>query len=511
MKPEVKRYTATVGGQDITFETGLLAGQAGGAVSVRLNDSIVFAAATMSSKPREGIDFFPLSVDFEERMYAGGRIPGGFFRREGRPTENAILTARLTDRPLRPLFPKDMRNDVQVIMYALSSDDETPLDVMAINAASAAVLISDAPWDGPVAAVRIGLIDDEFVVNPTYPQMEESSLDLRVAGTKDALLMVEAGANEIDEETMARALAFSHEAMQPIIEAQLQMAAEVGKPKSEYPSFSVAEDLKEKVYNQAKDGLENLYDQDFSKHEQYSAVDALRDEIVAEIAGEDEDLVKDVRSAFEAANKKVVRDRILERQLRPDGRGTTDIRPIWCETDYSPRAHGSGIFTRGETQVLTLATLGTPRDAQNLDNLTPNESKRYMHHYNFPPFSVGETRFLRGASRREVGHGVLAERALVPVIPDEKDFPYTLRLVSECMSSNGSTSMGSVCGSTLALMDSGVPIKAPVSGIAMGMVSEGDNYVILSDIQGLEDHLGDMDFKVAGTDKGITALQMDIK
>ena len=511
MKPEAKRYTASVGGQDIIFETGLLAGQAGGAVTLRLNGALVFASATMSSKPREGINFFPLSVDFEERMYAGGRIPGGFFRREGRPTENAILTARLTDRPLRPLFPKDMRNDVQVIIYALSADEETPLDVMAINVASAAVMISDAPWDGPVGAVRIGLIDGEFVVNPTYSQMEESSLDLRVAGTKEALLMVEAGADEVDEDTMGRALSFAHEAMQPLIDAQLAMAAEIGKPKSEYPSFSVPDELKEQVYNRAKDGLEAIYDQDLSKHEQYGAVDDLRDEIAAEIAGEDEALAKDVKDAFEAANKKVVRTRILERQLRPDGRGTTEIRPIWCDTDYSPRAHGSGLFTRGETQVLTIATLGTPRDAQNLDNLTPTESKRYMHHYNFPPFSVGETRPLRGSSRREIGHGALAERALIPVIPEEKEFPYTLRLVSECMSSNGSTSMGSVCGSTLALMDTGVPIKAPVSGIAMGMVSEGDKYVILSDIQGLEDHLGDMDFKVAGTDKGITALQMDIK
>ncbi len=511
MKPELHQFTATVGNQTITFETGQLAQQAGGAVTVRLNDSLIFASATMSDEPREGINFFPLSVDFEERMYAGGRIPGGFFRREGRPTENAILTARLTDRPLRPLFPKDMRNDVQVIMYAISADAENPLDVIAINAASAAVMISDAPWGGPVGAVRIGLIDGELIVNPTYEQMEVSTLDLRVAGTKDALLMVEAGALEVDEDTMNKALSFAHEAMQPLIDAQLEMAKAVGKPKKEYPSFAIPEDIKEQVFNHVKDNLNAIYDQNLKKHDRDTALNALRTEMLEELGGEDEDLLPDLREAFEAANKKVVRSRILNNGLRPDGRSTTQIRPIWCEVDYSPRAHGSGIFTRGETQVLTIATLGTPRDAQNLDNLTPNESKRYMHHYNFPPFSVGETRFLRGSSRREIGHGALAERALLAVIPEEKDFPYTLRLVSECLSSNGSTSMASVCGSTLALMDTGVPIKAPVSGIAMGMVSEGDNYVILSDIQGLEDHLGDMDFKVAGTDKGITALQMDIK
>ncbi len=511
MKPDLKRFKASVGDQETIFETGLLALQAGGAVTVRLNGSLIFASATVSAEPREGINFFPLSVDFEERMYAGGRIPGGFFRREGRPTENAILTARLTDRPLRPLFPKDMRNDVQVIMYAISADPETPLDVMAINAASAAVLISDAPWGGPVGAVRIGLVDGEFVVNPTYTHMEGSSLDLRVAGTKEGILMVEAGANEVDEDTMNRALSFAHEAMQPLIDAQLEMAAAVGKPKIEYTPFSIPEDIKANVYTQAKDRIEAIYDQALSKHERDTAINTLRKEVLEELAGEDETLLPDLREAFENANKKVVRARILDRGLRPDGRSTTEIRPIWSEVDFSPRAHGSGIFTRGETQVLTIATLGTPRDAQSLDNLTPNETKRYMHHYNFPPFSVGETRPLRGSSRREIGHGALAERALVPVIPDEKDFPYTLRLVSECLSSNGSTSMASVCGSTLALMDTGVPIKAPVSGIAMGMVSENGKYKILSDIQGLEDHLGDMDFKVAGTDKGITALQMDIK
>ena len=511
MKPESKQFTAEVGGQTLTFASGKLAGQAGGAVEIRYGDTLLFCAATMSSEPRPGIDFFPLSVDFEERMYAGGRIPGGFFRREGRPTENAILTARLTDRPLRPLFPKDMRNDVQVIIYALSSDDETILDVLAINVASAAVMISNAPWDGPVGAVRIGRVDGNFVVNPTYSQLKESDLDLRVAGTRDAILMVEAGANEVPEDVMVAALEEAHKAIQPIIDAQIEMAKAIGKEKSDYPKFAVAEDLKKKVMDRAQGELDSILGQNLAKHDHLEAIHALRATIVSELAPEDEELAGNVKDAFSAAEKAVVRKRIIEQGIRPDGRKSTEIRPIWCEVDYSPRAHGSGLFTRGETQVLTLATLGTSRDAQMLDNLTPFEEKRYMHHYNFPPFSVGETRFLRGASRREIGHGALAERALEPVIPDVKEFPYTLRLVSECLSSNGSTSMGSVCGSTLALMDTGVPIKAPVSGIAMGLITDGEKYSILSDIQGMEDHLGDMDFKVAGTPKGITALQMDIK
>jgi polyribonucleotide nucleotidyltransferase len=355
-------------------------------------------------------------------------------------------------------------------------------------------------------------VDGEFVINPTYDQMNTSDLDLRVAGTKDALLMVECAAKEVDEKTISDALDLAHESIQPLIEVQLQMVTEVGKEKvTDYTPFAIDEELKEKVSARASAPLEALYDKNLKKHDRDEALNALRDEVITEMAGEDEELQRDVREAFEAANKSVVRQRILEKSLRPDGRSTTDIRPIWCEVDFSPRAHGSAIFTRGETQVVTLATLGTPREAQNLDNLTPFEAKRYMHHYNFPPFSVGEVRFLRGASRREIGHGSLAEKALLPVIPEEGDFPYTLRLVSECMSSNGSTSMASVCGSTLALMDTGVPISAPVSGIAMGLVSDGEKFVILSDIQGLEDHLGDMDFKIAGTQKGITALQMDIK
>lgn len=511
MLPESKKFSAKVGNQELTFATGKLAGQAGGAVTARLGETLILATATMAAQPRTGIDFFPLSVDYEERMYAGGKIPGSFFRREGRPSESAILTARLTDRPLRPLFPKDLRNDVQVIMYSLSADEENVIDVIAVNAASAALMISDIPWNGPVGAVRVGRVNGGFVINPTYPQLEQSDLDLRVAGTRDAILMVECGANEIDEDTMVSALEEAHKAMQPLMDLQEQMAKEVGKAKRDYQKFSVPDDLKQKVLARTQADLENIFGQGLAKAEQYAAIDALRDTIVTELAPEDAELAANVKEAYTSAEKAVVRRRIIEQGIRPDGRKTTEIRPIWCEVDYSPRAHGSGLFTRGETQVLTLATLGTPREAQELDTLSPIELKRYMHHYNFPPFSTGEVKFLRGSSRREIGHGALAERALVPVIPPEKEFPYTLRLVSECLSSNGSTSMASVCGSTLALMDTGVPIKAPVSGIAMGLITDGNSYKILSDIQGIEDHLGDMDFKVAGTDKGITALQMDIK
>jgi len=511
MIPEPKRYSVTISNKTFTFETGKLAGQAGGAVNLQLGETVVFAAATMSAEVRQGIDFFPLTVDYEERMYAGGRIPGSFFRREGRPTEEAILTARLTDRPLRPLFPKDLRNDVQVILYAFSTDGENPIDILAVNAASAALMISDIPWNGPVGAVRVGRIEGEFVLNPTYSDLEYSDLDLRIAGTRDAILMVECGANEVTEDVMVKALEFGHQSLQPLIDFQEQMRAEIGKPKRAYTSFAVDPALKEQVYERIRQPVTDILSQPYVKTERNLALDQLRESVVLEFAGEDETLAPAVKSAFEDAFRKVVRDRILETGIRPDGRRTNEIRPIWCEVNVSPRAHGSGIFTRGETQVMTIATLGTPREAQELDNLTPSETKRYMHHYNFPPFSTGEARALRGASRREIGHGALAERALLPVIPPESEFPYVLRLVSEVLSSNGSSSMASVCGSTLALMDTGVPIKAPVAGVAMGLIKEGDRYAILTDILGMEDHLGDMDFKVAGTDRGITALQMDIK
>jgi polyribonucleotide nucleotidyltransferase len=511
MQPEGKKFTATVGTKTLTFETGRLAGQAGGAVTIQLGDTVIFASATMSSEVRPGIDFFPLTVDYEERMYAGGRIPGSFFRREGRPTEEAILTARLTDRPLRPLFPKDLRNDIQIILYSFSTDGENPIDVLAVNAASTALMISDIPWEGPIGAVRVGYLEGQFVINPTFPDLEYSELDLRMAATRDAILMVETGAQEVDEDVMVKALQFGFEAIQPLIDVQEQMAKEVGKPKREYTSYKTEDDLQASIEQRIQGPLAEILGRPYDKAERNRELDALKEMIKADFAGEDESLAQDVRHAYDNSYKKAVRQRIVEEGIRPDGRGLTDIRQIWCQVDVSPRAHGSGLFTRGETQVITLATLGTPREAQELDSLTPSESKRYMHHYNFPPFSTGEAKPLRGASRRDIGHGALAERALRPVIPTEAEFPYTLRLVSEVLSSNGSSSMAAVCGSTLALMDTGVPIKAPVAGIAMGLIKENDRYAILTDILGAEDHLGDMDFKVAGTDKGITALQMDIK
>ena len=518
MKPESKVFTTTVGNQTISFETGKLAGQAGGAVTIKLEDSIVFASATMGGV-REGIDFFPLSVDFEERLYATGKIPGSFFRREGRPGTEAILTARLTDRPLRPLFPKGMRNEVQIIMFSISSDGINPLDILAINAASAAVTISDTPWNGPVGAVRVGRIDGEFVINPTFEQINASDLDLRIAGTKDAILMVECGANEVPEDVMVAALELGHQSMQPIIDLQLKMQAEIGKEKREATFSLPDEDLAKKVFDRVNGPMTELLDNPLTKKEFYGGMTTLKDEVVEEFctvpegaSASDYPSLASVREAFDQAEQSIVRERILGLGKRPDGREPKQLRDIWAEVNMSPRAHGSGLFTRGETQVMTLATLGTLGEAQEIDSLSPVNTKRYMHHYNFPPYSVGEVRPLRGQSRREIGHGALAERALEPVIPAEETFPYTLRLVSEVLSSNGSTSMASVCGSTLALMDAGVPIKAPVAGIAMGLISdEQGRYKVLTDIQGTEDHLGDMDFKVAGTTEGITALQMDIK
>ncbi|MEI8131293.1 MAG: polyribonucleotide nucleotidyltransferase [Leptolinea sp.] len=510
MAPIVKQYTANVGGKSVVFETGKLAAQAGGAVTVRLDDSMIFAAATMGTKPREGQDFFPLTVEYEERMYAGGRIPGSFFRREGRPSQEAILVARLTDRPLRPLFEQSMRNEVQVILFTISADTDNPLDILAINAASAALMISDIPWAGPVGAVRVGRVDGKFVANPTYSELEKSDLDLRIAGTRDAILMVECGSDEVSEKDMVEALSFGHKSLQALVDIQLQMAAEIGKPKRTVQLFPLETAIVDDVFKKVAASLNSALDAPHSKAELNAAVEKLEADLVAE-AGEDADKSKKFKEAFEEVYKRVVRERILKFGKRPDGRATTEIRPIWCEVGISPRAHGSGLFTRGETQVLTMATLGTPKEAQELDNLSPIDSKRYMHHYNFPPYSTGEVKMLRGQSRREIGHGALAERALVPVLPVDETFPYTLRLVSEVLASNGSSSMASVCGSTLALMDTGVPIKAPVAGVAMGLIKEGSDYAILTDIQGLEDHLGDMDFKVAGTEAGITALQMDIK
>jgi len=517
MKPETKRYSTTVGEHVVTIETGKLAHQAGGSVTIQLEDSIVFAAATMGDV-REGIDFFPLSVEYEERLYAGGKIPGSFFRREGRPSTDAILTARLTDRPLRPLFANGMRNEVQVMMFTISSDGKNPLDVLAINAASAAIMISDIPWEGPVGAVRIGRVYGKFIVNPNFEQQNLSDLDLRIAGTKDAILMVECGAQEVPEDVMVEALELGHKSIQPLIDLQLKMAAEIGKPKKEATFAKVAEEINKQVLERVTTPMNELLDKPLTKAEFHGGVDGLLQTILAEMvpapenAGANEPTENDIKSAFVEAESAIVRERILSMGKRPDGRTPTEIRPIWCEVEFSPRAHGSGLFTRGETQVLTMATLGTLSEAQELDNLSPVLTKRYMHHYNFPPFCTGEVKPLRGQSRREIGHGALAERALEPVIPDEAKFPYSLRLVSEVLGSNGSSSMASVCGSTLALMDAGVPIKSPVAGVAMGLVTDDSGrYKILTDIQGTEDHLGDMDFKVAGTKDGITALQMDIK
>ncbi|HSO13151.1 MAG TPA: polyribonucleotide nucleotidyltransferase [Anaerolineales bacterium] len=525
MKPESKKFSATVGNQTLTFETGKLAGQAGGAVTFGTSECIVFAAATMGGV-REGIDFFPLSVEYEERLYAGGKIPGSFFRREGRASTEAILTARLTDRPIRPLFQDGMRNEVQVIVYSHSANGVDPLDILAINAASAAIMISDIPWNGPIAAVRVGRVNGEFVLNPTFAEMDASDLDLRIAGSKDAILMVECGADEIPDEVMVQALELGHKSIQPLIDLQLQMAKEIGKPKREVELFLPSDEIKKKVFDRVSGPMNELLDKPLSKNEFYTGMANIKTEAEAELttvpdpqtAGAsganpaDYMPVNMFREAFELAEQAVVRERILSMGKRPDGRTPTEVRPIWCEVNVSPRAHGTGLFTRGETQILSFATLGTLGEAQELDNLSPNDTKRYMHHYNFPPFSTGEVKPLRGQSRREVGHGALAERALEPVLPNQESFPYAIRVVSEALSSNGSTSMGSVCGSTLALMDAGVPIKAPVSGVAMGLITDDTGrYKILTDIQGTEDHLGDMDFKVAGTTNGITALQMDIK
>jgi polyribonucleotide nucleotidyltransferase len=509
------RFTARLGNKDVIIETGKLAEQAGGAVTVRMGDTVVLATATMSNAVREGIDFFPLSVDYEERLYAAGRIPGSFFRREGRPAEQAILTARVTDRPIRPLFPKDLRNEVQVIITALSHDQEHAVDMLCIIGASAALTISNIPWEGPIGGVRVGLINGEIAINPTIPEMENSRLDLRVAGTKDAIIMVECGAEEVDEATMVKALRAGHEAIQDVIRIQEEMRAQVGKPKSEYVPAKSNADLAERIRARVESQVANIVATRTDRDEREAELDDLRDIVLAEYAegaeGVEPVSSAQVKASYEDVVAAEVRRRILTEGIRPDGRTPTQIRPLSAEVGVVPRVHGSGLFQRGQTQVLSIATLGTPRDVQQLDGLDPEDTKRYMHHYNMPPFASGEASPLRGPKRREIGHGALAETALRSMIPPEDEFPYTIRVVSEVLSSNGSTSMASVCGSTLALMDAGVPIKQPVAGIAMGLISDGDRYVVLTDIQGLEDHIGDMDFKVAGTKNGITALQMDIK
>ncbi|GAP63313.1 polyribonucleotide nucleotidyltransferase [Ardenticatena maritima] len=518
MTQEPKTYTTTLGDKEIIIQTGLLAPQADGAVTVRMGDSMVLVTAVAAKEPRPGITFFPLTVDFEERLYAIGRIPGSFFRREGRPSESAILYSRLIDRSLRPLFPKGFRNDVQIIVTPLSYDQEHPLDTLGVIGASAALSISGIPFEGPIGHVRISLDDEgNFLINPTVSQYENSRLDLRVSGTADAINMVECASNEVDEETMLRALELAHRAFQPVIALQNRMKAEIGKPEMPYEVYKPGDEVAQRVREWLGGRVEEIIASAMSKEERNDALAALGAELAAsfydEVTGEYEFPLEDITTVYDDVVKETVRRRILEEGIRPDGRKPHEIRPLFAAVGLSPRSHGSGLFQRGETQVLSIATLGTMGEEQMLDDLGVMESKRYMHHYNFPPFSTGEARPLRGPRRREIGHGNLAENALRPMIPDEKEFPYTIRVVSEVLSSNGSTSMASVCASTLALMDAGVPIKKPVAGIAMGLISdpETNRFVVLTDIQGMEDHLGDMDFKVAGTRDGINALQMDIK
>ncbi len=513
--PKARVYQTEIGGRTLTLETGKYARQASGSVVVRYGDTVVLATAGASKEPIES-SFLPLTVEFEERHYAVGKIPGSFMRREGRPGEKAILSARMTDRPIRPLFPKGFRHEVQVILTVLSADQENPPDVLGPTAASAALMLSDIPWDGPIAAVRVGRLRGELVLNPTLQQLEESDLDLVVAGSKDAIIMVEAGAKEVPEALLVEALAFAHSAMQPILALQEQMRAELGKPKFAWaPPETLPEEALEALYRRAREkGLSEVLTV-ASKHERSEAMERFAEELVAEfVPGEDEDAEarrKLYLEAFDEVVKRELRRLVLEEGRRADGRRPDEIRPIWIEVGVLPRAHGSAVFTRGETQVLGTVTLGTGRDEQIIDDLGIDESENFLVHYNFPPYSTGEVKRLRGVSRREVGHGNLAKRALRPVLPDEDAFPYTIRIVGDVLESNGSSSMATTCAGCLALMDAGVPIKKPVAGIAMGLVMGEDKHVVLTDILGLEDALGDMDFKVTGTRDGVTALQMDIK
>lgn len=511
---KIHRVETAINGRVLSIETGRVAEQANGAVIVRYGDTVVLGTATGSTTPREGIDFFPLTVDVEERMYAVGKIPGGFIKREGRPSEHSILSSRLVDRPIRPLFPKGYRNDVQVVITVLSADQENDFDVLGITAASAALSISDIPFGGPVGAVRMGYIEGRFVVNPTASQAKDSRLDLAIAGTIDAIMMVEAGAREVSEDVVLEALRIGHEAIKDIVHLQEKLVISAGKQKVEFVPAEVDAALINDVKTFLKDRLTKIGAHS-TKQERENSLEMIQADLIDVIGGKYPEKLKDVLSLYEKELKSFVRNQILDQGIRPDGRKTTEVRPISCEVGLLPRTHGSGLFTRGQTQVLSIVTLGSPSDEQILNGLGTDDNKRFMHHYNFPSFSVGETRPSRGPGRREIGHGALAERAIAAVIPTREEFPYTIRIVSEVLSSNGSTSMGSVCGSTLSLMDAGVPIHAPVAGVAMGLITgdgqSADRYAILTDIQGLEDALGDMDFKVAGTADGITALQMDIK
>jgi len=505
-----KTFSMDIAGRKLTVETGKLAKQANGSVVIRYGDTVLLATAVVSAEPREGIDFFPLTVDVEERLYAVGRIPGSWGRREGRPPEKAILTARLTDRPIRPLFPYGFRNDVQVVITVLSVDHDCSSQVTGMIAASAALVVSEIPFGGPVGAVEVGLVDDELVINPTSAQSVDSLMSLIVAGTADAVLMVEAGAKEVPESRMLEAILFGHEKIKEIVAFQDRICAEVGVPKREVTIFEPDLQIRSIVQGMLEGPLAQAVRKS-DKLEREAALDELRNTVMQTVLKDFPEKLQDIETLFHEALKKEVRTMITVEGIRPDGRKTTEIRPIWCEVGLLPRTHGSAVFTRGQTQVLSVVTLGTVGDVQELDTIGEEEFKRYLHHYNFAPFSTGETRPLRGPGRREIGHGALAERALLQVMPPEETFPYTVRVVSEVLESNGSTSMASVCASTLSLMDAGVPIKAPVAGVAMGLIREGDRFAVLTDIQGIEDALGDMDFKAAGTEKGVTALQMDIK
>ena len=505
-----KQFKYNLAGRDLIITIGKVAEQANGACLVQHGDTVVLVTATASKEPREGIDFFPLSVDFEEKLYAVGKIPGGFIKREGRPGDKAILTSRLIDRPIRPLFPEGYRNDVQIIATVLSVDQDHTPDILGMIGSSIALSISDIPFNGPTASVLIGLIDGEFVINPNADEREKSEMHLVVSGTKDAIMMVEAGANELPESIILEGILFAHEEIKKLCEFIEEIQREVGKEKQEFPIFKPEEEIEKEVREFASEKLIAAI-QTFEKQEREENIENVKEETYENFIEKYPENEKDIHEVLEEIIKEEVRRLIVEEGIRPDNRKADEIRPINCEVGFLPRTHGSGLFKRGQTQVLTVATLGASSDVQIIDGIGEEEYKRYMHHYNFPPYSVGDTRVLRGPGRREVGHGALAERALEPVIPSVEEFPYTIRLVSEVLSSNGSSSQASVCGSTLALLDAGVPIKSPVAGIAMGLIKEGENIVILSDIQGLEDHLGDMDFKVAGTRDGITAIQMDIK
>jgi polyribonucleotide nucleotidyltransferase len=507
----VTTYSVELGGRTLSFELGRMAFQASGAVLVRYGETTVLVSAVMSERPREGVDFLPLTCDYLEMAYAAGRIPGGFFRREiGRPSEKETLTSRLIDRPLRPLFPKGTKREIQIIATVLSSDLDTDSDIPALNGAAAALEISDIPFQGPVAAVRVGKVGDQLIINPTNTQLKESRLNLIVAGAPQGLVMVEGGAQMASEEEILEALFFAQEEIKPILNLISQMRQEIGRPKQDPPPPPDYGDLPERVAALAQERILAAMKNPVKK-DRYQAMDRVREEVLAELGEAILDREKEALAVLGDLQKKLVRAQVIREGRRVDGRSFSEVRPITCEIDLLSRSHGSALFTRGETQALAVATLGTPSDEQRIESLFGETFKSFMLHYNFPPYSVGETRFLRGPGRREIGHGALAERAISKVLPDAEEFPYTIRVVSEILSSNGSSSMATVCGASLALMDAGVPIKSAVAGVAMGLMKEGDEVAVLSDILGDEDSLGDMDFKVAGTSEGITALQMDIK